>query len=465
MPTVFIKTYGCQMNERDSSQVARMLEEKGYDLVRREEDADVILLNTCSVRDMAEQKAIGKMGMLGRLTRKRPHLVLGYLGCMAQSRGASLLETSPGVDLVVGTQKFHKVADYVDEIYRRKMERLMDDDRRPIVDIEEEAGSQSTIRDHVLKPKQASAFVSIMQGCNMRCAFCIVPDTRGSERSRPIDDIVEETKSLVRAGVREVTLLGQIVNLYGRHEFPKKDNKSPFVQLIEAVHEVEGIDRIRFTSPHPIGYREDLIEALARLPKLMEHVHLPLQSGSNRILKTMRRGYSAEKFLSLVERIRSARPGVAITTDIIVGFPGETDEEFQETKALCREVEFDNAFVFRYSPRRDTPAATLECQLPEKVKEERNQELLEVINACMADKLKACVGTRQEILCEGPSRNNPQRLSGRTRTNKIVVFEGDQRHVGQIFELSITGASSSTLYGDVAFLGMDHDPNAQVALA
>lgn len=296
MPSVYIKTYGCQMNERDSEQVARSLAQKGYALVASEEDADVILLNTCSVRDMAEQKAIGKMGMLRKLRENRPHLVFGYLGCMAQSRGESLLQSSPHIDLVVGTQKFHRVAEYVDTLLRQRLEARMDDPCLPIVDTAEEEGSQNTIREHTLKPKQASAFVSIMQGCNMRCTFCIVPSTRGSERSRPIAQIVEEVQSLVQKGVKEVTLLGQIVNLYGRHEFDKKDGLSPFVQLIEAVHAVEGIERVRFTSPHPIGFRDDLIGAFNRLPKLMEHVHLPLQSGSDRILKRMHRGYTAEKF-------------------------------------------------------------------------------------------------------------------------------------------------------------------------
>ena len=325
MPGVYIKTYGCQMNERDSEQVSKMLVERGYRMVEAEGEADVILLNTCSVRDMAEQKAIGKMGMLRKLRKTRPHLVLGYLGCMAQARGESLLQTSPHVDLVVGTQKFHRVADYVHDLLQSRQHALIDDVRRPIVDTDEEPGSQSTIREQEVEIGQVTAFVSIMQGCNMHCAFCIVPQTRGSERGRPIAEIVAEVRSLAERGVKEVTLLGQIVNLYGRHEFPKVDGKSPFVQLLEAVCAVDGIERVRFTSPHPIGYRDDLIEAFSRLPKLVEHVHLPLQSGSDRILKIMRRGYTAEKFQKLAERIRSARPGMAITTDVIVGFPGETE--------------------------------------------------------------------------------------------------------------------------------------------
>jgi tRNA-2-methylthio-N6-dimethylallyladenosine synthase len=452
MPGVYIKTYGCQMNERDSEQVSKMLVERGYRMVEAEGEADVILLNTCSVRDMAEQKAIGKMGMLRKLRKTRPHLVLGYLGCMAQARGESLLQTSPHVDLVVGTQKFHRVADYVHDLLQSRQHALIDDVRRPIVDTDEEPGSQSTIREQEVEIGQVTAFVSIMQGCNMHCAFCIVPQTRGSERGRPIAEIVAEVRSLAERGVKEVTLLGQIVNLYGRHEFPKVDGKSPFVQLLEAVCAIDGIERVRFTSPHPIGYRDDLIEAFSRLPKLVEHVHLPLQSGSDRILKIMRRGYTAEKFQKLAERIRAARPGMAITSDIIVGFPGETDEDFQKTRDLCEAVSFDNAFVFRYSPRQNTPAATMEAQISEELKEARNQELLDVVNRHVAAKLDALIGTEVEILCEGASRHNTERLSGRSRTNKIVVFEGAPRHIGQIFPVKITRASGSTLYGDPAIL-------------
>src|SRR5437588_8740919 len=380
MPKFFIKTYGCQMNERDSEQVAHSLIARGYERAQSELDADVVLLNTCRVRDMADQKALGKMGMLGRIANERPHAVFGFLGCMAQARGASLLKNLPHVDLVVGTQKFHRVADYVDDALTRKRNRAMDDPRFSIVDVEEECGSQSTINDQQLSPRQASAFVSIMQGCNMHCTFCIVPQTRGAERSRGITEILAEVRALVSHGVKEVTLLGQIVNLYGRHEFPKIDNKSPFVQLLEAVHEVPGLERLRFTSPHPIGFREDLIAAYRRLPKLVDHLHLPVQSGSNRILKAMHRTYTAEKYVDLVRRVREARPGISITTDIIVGFPGATEDDFKQTQALAEQVQFDNAFVFRYSPRQDTPAATMPDQVDENVKEQRNHELLEVVN-------------------------------------------------------------------------------------
>jgi tRNA-2-methylthio-N6-dimethylallyladenosine synthase len=461
MPSVFIKTYGCQMNERDSEQVARDLRDRGHRLVSSEKEADVILLNTCSVRDMAEQKAIGKMGMLKKLRREKPKLVLGYMGCMAQRLGGELQSRSPHVDLVVGTQKFHRVADYVEEALRKREEAHDREDiselgisanpLMPIIDTAAEEGSQNTIRDHLPdNRKEASSFISIMQGCNMHCTFCIVPTTRGPERGRPIREIVDEAAKLVEQGTREVTLLGQIVNLYGRHEFPKTNGKSPFVQLIEALHDVDGLDRIRFTSPHPMGFRKDLVECFARLPKLMEHVHLPLQSGSDRILKAMHRPYTAESYRRLVGDLRSARPDIAVTTDIIVGFPGENDDDYKASRDLCEELELDGAFVFRYSKRGDTPAALMDEQLSEEIKESRNQDLLSVVNASASRKLQACVGTRQEILCEGPSRNDPARLAGRTRTNKIVIFEGGKRFHGQIFDVAITSASASTLYGDPA---------------
>jgi tRNA-2-methylthio-N6-dimethylallyladenosine synthase len=466
MPKFFIKTYGCQMNERDSEQVAHSLVVRGYERVGHESEADVVLLNTCSVRDMADQKALGKMGMLGRLAKERPHVVFGFLGCMAQARGASLLKDVPHVDLVVGTQKFHRVADYVDEVVAKKTARAagvdasgysgMDDLRFSIVDVEEEAGSQSTIRNQQLTPRQATAFVSIMQGCNMHCTFCIVPQTRGAERSRSIGEIVAEVRDLVSRGVKEVTLLGQIVNLYGRHEFPKIDNKSPFVQLLESVHEIEGLERLRFTSPHPIGFRNDLIDAISRFPKLAEHVHLPLQSGSNKILKAMHRAYTAEKYFDLVERIRRARNGVAITTDIIVGFPGETDDDYRQTRDLVEQIQFDNAFVFRYSPRRETPAAKMPDQIDEHLKEDRNQDLLEVVNKSNRRILERMVGSRVEVLCEGPSKTNRARLMGRTRTNKIVVFPPSPKRlptgeseepVGELVNVQIERANGFSLYG------------------
>ena len=455
MPKVHIRTYGCQMNARDSEQVAQMFREGGYTVTPTETEADAILINTCSVRDQAEQKALGKMGLMGRYREDRPHVVYGFMGCMAQSRGEELFDRIPHLDVVVGTQKYHKVFQYVDHILQQRLERRMDEVELSMVgesvcDLEEEKDSQNTIRDHMPKEHQATAFVSIMQGCNMRCSFCIVPDTRGKERGRPIPEIVEEVRRLVDGGVREVTLLGQIVNLYGRTEFEKVDGKSPFVQLLEAVHEIDGLERIRFTSPHPIGYRDDLVAAFTYLPKLCSHIHFPMQSGSDRILKLMRRPYKHEKFVKICENMRGARPDLAITTDIIVGFPGETEEDFQATVDTVNQLEFDNAFVFRYSKRKDTPAAEMGDQLPERVKEERNQILLEAVGRIAKAKNQALVGTRQQVLCEGPSKNNKARLGGRTSQNKIVIFEGDPHKLtGQILDIEVRDSTGYTLYGEV----------------
>ncbi|MCH1499661.1 MAG: MiaB/RimO family radical SAM methylthiotransferase [Akkermansiaceae bacterium] len=459
------------MNERDSEQVAQTFAERGYTLTPKEQDADAILVNTCSVRDQAEQKALGKMGMMGKYRESRDHVVYGFMGCMAQSRGSELFDRVPHLDLVVGTQKYHRVFDYVDSILNRRMQARMDEvggemvtgrvedeiikinqDRiisARMVDTEEEEGSQNTIRDHVPREgQQATSFVSIMQGCNMRCSFCIVPDTRGKERGRPISDIVSEVKGLVGKGVKEVTLLGQIVNLYGRTEFPKVDGKSPFVQLLEAVHEIEGLERIRFTSPHPIGYRDDLVEAFTYLPKLCSHIHFPMQSGSDRILKKMRRPYKNEKFLTICEKMQAARPDLAITTDIIVGFPGESEEDFEETVACMKRIGFDNSFIFRYSKRKDTPAAEMDEQLSDKVKEERNQILLRIQEELTTTKNAKLIGTVQQVLCEGPSKTNKERLSGRTSQNKIVIFDGKaERMAGQLLDVRIEDSTGYTLYG------------------
>ncbi|MFC7339565.1 tRNA (N6-isopentenyl adenosine(37)-C2)-methylthiotransferase MiaB [Haloferula chungangensis] len=455
MPKVHIRTYGCQMNERDSEQVAQMFSEGGYTVTGNEAEADAILINTCSVRDQAEQKALGKMGHMGSHRKQKPHVVYGFMGCMAQSRGPELFEKVPHLDVVVGTQKYHKVFEYVDRILQRRLERRMDElelslHGENVCDVEEESGSQNTIRDHVPKEHNASAFVSIMQGCNMRCSFCIVPDTRGKERGRPISEIVDEVRMLASHGVKEITLLGQIVNLYGRTEFEKVDGKSPFVQLLEAVHGVEGIERIRFTSPHPIGYRDDLVAAFTYLPKLCSHIHFPMQSGSDRILKAMRRPYKNAKFIEICEKMKAARPDIAITTDIIVGFPGETEEDFQATIDTVERLQFDNAFVFRYSKRKDTPAAEMDDQLPERVKEERNQRLLAVVDRLAQEKNHALVGSVQQVLCEGLSKNNKETLTGRTPQNKILIFKGDQAKLtGQILDIKVNECTGFTLYGDV----------------
>jgi len=451
MPSVFIKTYGCQMNERDSEAVAAQLVAKGYALAPSEATADVILLNTCSVRDNAEQTAIKKMeNLAGQFRERRPDVVLGFMGCMAQSRGKELIDRLPDVDLVLGTQKFHRAAEYLDELLAGR--------RDKVVDTAEEQGSEAAIREHLLSgkgSKAATAFVSIMQGCNQYCTFCIVPYTRGEERSRTIPDIVSECRALVGSGVREITLLGQIVTSFGKREIPVRDGKSGFVQLIEAVHEIEGLERIRFTSPHPKGYGDDLVAAYTRLPKLCESAHLPVQSGSDRMLKLMHRGYTRERYLEIIRKLRAARPDIGLCTDIIVGFPGETEEDFAQTCSLVREVGFDQAYIFKYSPRKDTPAASMPDQLSQEVIEDRHARLFDCINEVGREKHSAFVGRKVQILVEGPSKKNDSRLAGRTRCNKIVVFEGDNRHRNQLMDVKITRASNFTLYGDPAIVNLD----------
>jgi tRNA-2-methylthio-N6-dimethylallyladenosine synthase len=444
MPSVYIKTYGCQMNERDSEAVAAQLVARGYTMAPSEAAADVILLNTCSVRDMAEQKALHKMEVLMYESRRyRPNVVLGFLGCMAQSRGRGLLDRLPDVDLIVGTQQLHHTPEFLDELLAGRREK--------IVEISEEEKSEAAVREHLLDGnghKSVTAFVSIMQGCNQYCTFCIVPYTRGAERSRTVADIVSECRELAARGVKEVTLLGQIVTSFGKREIPKREDKSAFVQLLEAVHEIEGLERIRFTAPHPKGYGDDLVEAYSRLPKLVESAHIPVQSGSNRVLKLMHRGYTRERFLEILRKLRQVKPGLGVTTDFIAGFPGETENDFQETLSLVREADFDQAYIFRYSERRDPPAAAMPDSVPVEVREERNQRLLALVNEVAARRYQAFVGKRVQVLVEGPSKRNPARLSGRTRCNKIAVFEGANQLVGETLELEILRAGSFTLYGE-----------------
>ena len=446
MNRVFIKTYGCQMNERDSEAVAAMLRARGYRIVGSEDECDILLLNTCSVRDAAEQKAIGKAGHLQARKRKDPDFVLGILGCMAQNRGAGLLERLPDVDLIVGTQKFHHVPDHLDNLRAARDAGVLVGDT--IVDIGEEPGSQNTIRDHLeTAGGRVSAFVSIQQGCNMDCSFCIVPKTRGDERSRPPDEIVAECRSLVEKGVREVTLLGQIVTSYGRRDPAHRGAISPFVRLLERIHAIDGLERIRFTSPHPRGFKQDLVEAYGRLPKLCEYVHLPLQSGSNRILRAMNRPYTRERYLEIVQALRAVRPDMYFSTDIIVGFPGETEGDFADTRSLFEAVNYDMAFVFKYSIRTGTPAAELP-QVPAPVKEERNRELLSLLKENSVRRNQALLGRTQEVLVEGGDKTG-RRFTGRTRGNRVTVFDAAPRLVGSLVPVRITRASVSTLYGEL----------------
>ncbi len=461
------------MNERDSEAVAAMLRARGYRIVPDEHNCDILLLNTCSVRDMAEQKAIGKAANLQSRKKKNPDFVLGILGCMAQNRGAALLDQLPDLDLIVGTQKFHQIPDYLDNLRAARDAGVPIGDT--IVDIAEEAGSQNAIKDHLLPQDSASqhsalnsqpgeadsaplpqvtAFVSIQQGCNMDCAFCIVPKTRGDERSRPMDDIVRECEQLAARGVKEITLLGQIVTSYGRRDYVHTGGISPFVQLIERVHAIDGIQRIRFTSPHPRGFKDDLVAAYGRLPKLCPYVHLPMQSGSNRILRAMNRPYTRERYKEIVDALRAVTPHMYFSTDVIVGFPGETEEDFEQTRELFEACNYDMAYIFKYSIRSGTPAAELGDQIPEEVKEHRNQVLLELLRKNSERRNALLLDTVEEVLVEGPDKTG-ERFTGRTRGNRVCVFDASPRLVGQLVPLKITRASVSTLYGELALAGVE----------
>lgn len=457
MNRVYIKTYGCQMNERDSEAVATMLRGKGYSIVESELDADVVLLNTCSIRDQAEQKALGKAGHLTKRKRKNPNLILGIMGCMAQNRGGALLDSLPDLDLIVGTQKFHRIPDHLDHIIAT----LNGLGPKPdsVVDLEEESGSQNTIKSHDEETVQVAAFVSIMQGCNMKCSYCIVPKTRGVERARPMEDIIDEIKKLVDNGTREVTLLGQIVNQYAIREFPFVNKKSPFVQLLERIHEIDGIERIRFTSPHPIGFRDDLINCYARLPKLCEYLHFPMQSGSNRILKAMRRPYTIEKFGEIISKIRAVRPDIYISTDVIVGFPGETDEDFGLTCQAFEAFGFDMAYLFKYSMRPGTTAERLGDPISQYIKEKRNQILLNILREQSLVRNKALIGKVEEVLFEGPAKKGVNMFMGRTRGHRKVFVQATPRLIGQLARVKITNVTSSTLMGELLLEGVESVEN------
>lgn len=453
MNRVYIITYGCQMNERDSEAVAAMLRNKGYCIVDNEEDADIILLNTCSVRDQAEQKAIGKAGnLLYKRKRKNPNFILGVMGCMAQTRGEELVDRLPDIDLIIGTQKFHQVPDHLDNLIAT----MKGQGPRPstIIDLEEEEGSQNTIKGHIPSERNISSFVSIMQGCNMNCSYCIVPQTRGAERSRPIEQIIEEIHELVENGTREVTLLGQIVTSYGRGVIPVKNGKSAFVQLIEAVNDIRGIERIRFTSPHPRGFKQDLIEAFRDIPKLCEYVHLPLQSGSDRVLKAMNRPYTVERFRKIVDDLRIVVPNMYFSTDIIVGFPGETDEDFEQTRVAFDSIAFDMAYIFKYSPRSNTEAEKMLDPVPQEIKESRNQVLLEILQKHSRARNQLAIGSVEEVLIEGPAKKGENMYTGRTRGYRRVIFPGTKRLVGQLVPVSITDAGLSVLHGDLVLSGV-----------
>lgn len=455
MNRFYIKTYGCQMNERDSEAVAALLRGRGYVMVGEETEADIILLNTCSVRDQAEQKAIGKTGHLGKLRKKKPNLVLGIMGCMAQNRGEELLDKLPDLDLLVGTQKFHRVPDLLDNIITRQ--KALGPKPSTLVELGEEDGSAETIREHLEEKTQVSAFVSIMQGCNMHCSFCIVPKTRGAERYRSMETIEAEARELVANGAREITLLGQIVNSYGMRQMPFRNQRSPFVQLLERLSAIDGLERIRFTSPHPKGFQEDLIQAFGRLPKLMPNVHLPLQSGSDRILKLMRRPYTVRRYKEIVRRLREERPGITFSTDVIVGFPGETAEDFAATAGVFNEIGFEMAFIFKYSERSGTLAAEMGDDVPTEVKEERNQHLLDILHKYSLAYNQSRIGQVEQVLIEGAARRGDNMYVGKTPYNRKVVFAAQERLIGEIVDVRIVSAGVSALNGELCLAGVETD--------
>ena len=434
------------MNERDSEAVACKLQERGYEIVKNEEVADVVLLNTCSVRDQAEQKAIGKAGHLSKRKRKNQKFIFGIMGCMAQNRGEELFDLLPDLDLVVGTQKFHRVPEYLDEITEEHTLKP-----KNIFNLDTEEFSQEEIREHVYtQVAKVSAFVSIMQGCNMKCSFCIVPKTRGKERYRSIDSIEVEVQDLVDRGVREITLLGQIVNAYGRGSIPRKNGKSPFVQLLERLNKIDGLYRIRFTSPHPTSFGDDLIECYNNLSKLCEYAHLPMQSGSDKILKLMNRPYSRMRFLEITKKLRNSHPDMRLSTDVILGFPGENEDDYALTKSAFQEAGFEMAFIFKYSERSGTPAVNFVDSVPQEIKEERNQNLLSLLKnqSFVANKLS--INRSFEVLVEGKAKRGVDKMVGRTRCNRRVVFKGTEKMNGELLNILIKDVTSTTLLGDIS---------------
>ncbi|MFC1498704.1 tRNA (N6-isopentenyl adenosine(37)-C2)-methylthiotransferase MiaB [Verrucomicrobiota bacterium] len=440
----YIKTYGCQMNERDSEAVSTMLIKHGYTLVPEESQADIIMVNTCSVRGKAEDKALGKIGLLTAEKKEFPSRIVGIMGCVAQRLKEDVFKKAPGLDFAIGTRSQSRLPEILDVVLNG---------RGPVLDVHENGKCSDKLSGH--KKGAVAAFVNILLGCNRKCAYCVVPRVRGSEWSRPAKEIIEEIKQIVKNKGKEVTLLGQSVMSYGRsNEVWPHDHvssrgfKEPLPRLLEAVSSIEKLERVRFTSGHPSGCTDELARAMAELPKACEHLHLPVQSGSDRILKMMHRGYTTDDYRSVVNRLRSVMPQIAITTDIITGFPSETVEEFEVTRLFMDEIGFDNAFIFKYSPRPDTLAAEWDDDVAEDEKKRRNQVLLADQDKRGLAINKSLVGRHAEVLVEGESLRNASRWSGRTRTNKIVVFEPtDKVAAGDIVNVKIERAMAQTLYG------------------
>jgi tRNA-2-methylthio-N6-dimethylallyladenosine synthase len=425
-----VTTFGCQMNEHDSERMKGMLESLGYSEAEDRDHADLILFNTCSIREKADNRLVGHLGEAKRLKQEDPTRVIGVGGCWAQSVKDRVFEQFPFVDVAFGPGQVPKLAEFLtsDSITAQGF-----------FEFEGFTGHLPMKRE-----REFQAWVQISVGCNCVCSYCIVPSTRGREVSRPAHELVEEVEKLAADGVKEVTLLGQNVNSYGR-DLPKPGKRS-FAELLQMLDAIDGIERIRYTSPHPKDMREDVILAHAELPSLCEHIHLPLQSGSSRVLKAMRRTYNRQRYMDRVAMIREHVPDCSLTTDIIVGFPGETEADFAETLEVAEEVGYDSAFTFIFSPRRGTLAADLPDQLPHDVKRDRMERLVEVVQRRATERAQRFVGRTMEVLVEGPSRTDGDKLRGRTRHNKTVNFHGTARP-GEMAEVEIESATSTTLAG------------------
>ena len=435
MGKIFIETYGCQMNALDSDLILSRMQAQGYSPTQTREEADVILFNTCSVREHAEERALSNAGLVQRLKKKRPDLVVGIIGCMAQNKQDRLFQQLPHVQLIVGPRHMGAIPRLVEEIRSSGQRRIaveeFDDE---FIDGAEAVQSRRS---------RAQAYVKAMEGCDLSCTFCIVPTTRGAEVSRPPERIVEEVRRLASEGTVEVTLLGQTVNSYGKGLKPYCDLGG----LLRRVSDVDGIRRIRFITSHPSFVRPSLVEAMRDLPKVCKYLHIPVQSGSDRVLRAMRRGYSVERYLEICEQLRSQVAGIELASDFIVGFPGETAEDFDQSVALLERVRFQNSFIFKYSPRPGTDAASLADDVPEEEKKRRNQVLLDVQEQVSLDLNRRRIGQKMEILVEGPSKRDPRRQTGRTDTHQIVNFDAGRDLAGQFATVEISGASAVALSG------------------
>ncbi|CAM3361430.1 tRNA (N6-isopentenyl adenosine(37)-C2)-methylthiotransferase MiaB [Marinicrinis lubricantis] len=429
-----IRTFGCQMNEHDTETIKGILEQLGYTDTEDRTQADLILLNTCAIRENAEDKVFGELGHLKSLKRENPNLVLGVCGCMSQEESVvnRILQKHAHVDLIFGTHNIHRLPHLLKQIsFEKEM----------VVEVWSKEGD--IVENMPKKREGMKAWVNIMYGCDKFCTYCIVPYTRGKERSRLPQDVIQEVRELARQGYKEIMLLGQNVNAYGK-DF--EDMDYDFGDLMNDIHKID-IPRVRFTTSHPRDFDDHLIEVLAQKGNLVEHIHLPVQSGNSEILKKMSRKYTRERYLELVKKIKAAIPDVVLTTDIIVGFPGETDEQFEDTMSLVREVEYDSAFTFIYSPREGTPAAVMEDNVPLEVKKQRLYRLNELLAEIGLKKNQQLVGQVVELLVEGESKNNPDMLTGRTRTNKLVHFSGPKSLTGQFVHVRIDQAKTYLLTG------------------